>query len=336
MNNREQASPDAEQPQKRHSRHRRTLRLWTVCGLIAGAIAIGTGATGTGVQQAQAQIAPGTPVIFAGDLNGDSYADTVIGRNYGAAMTLLPEAVVWGWDWSQQPPPGFIPVTPFVYPAYPEFAGSAAFLHVNPEQDDLTDMILFVWGTTDSSSAEADTGRTVVIFGQSVLSEQHSIDLNLLPDSVQTSPYYAQDLYINQHLTEPSVRDLSGVDSYLLPDIDMGGHTEPPKPVMPKPVITQVGSTTVGGATLRIYPNPSLHAATLEAELPAGSYTLRIVGVSGRVLQQQSLELARTGSIRHTLDLSDLASGYYMVQIERSGTERSGENVGAYPFIIRR
>ncbi len=301
-------------------RTRRTMSLWTWCCLVLGIMA---GSLGVSTRQAQAQIPPGKTVLFAGDLNGDSYPDTVTGFNQGGASTLLPDAIYWGRNYAQPMPPGFITVTPFVYPPFANLAGSAAFLHLNPAQDNLPEIVLFLWGRPTPSS-EPDTGRSLVIFGQSVLSSQHLINIALLADSVQTTPFYAQDLYINQQLTEPAVRDLSDIESYLLPD--MVGNTSPPKLV-----ITQVGGTSDAAMNVRIYPNPSLYTATVEATLPAGHYTARIIGVSGQVHQQQALELSESGKFWQTLDLSELASGYYMLQIERAG-----ESMGAYPFIIRR
>ncbi len=258
-------------------------------------------------------------VLFIGHLNQDQYQDTVIGRSFGGSFTKLPEKIVWGKDHINPQPPAGPPMTNFVYPSYPKMAGSVSFLKLNPG-DTLTDMMFFLWGYNDSTASEPDTGRAVVIFGQTALSTTGVIQLSQIQPVFQATPFFAQDVQLGTHLTEPEVRDLSDVESYLL-------GTFPVNVQAPPPIITQVEDSI----EVRIYPNPSVYTATVEATLPAGSYTAKVVGVSGQVFEEQRISLGSKGMLWHSIDVSRLVSGYYVVELMREGSP-----VGVYPFIIKR
>lgn len=259
-------------------------------------------------------------VIYVGHLNQDQYADTVTGKIYGGAFTRLPDMIIWGKDHINPQPPVGPPTTHFIYPSYPHFAGSVSFLELNPN-DTLTDMLFFLWGRTDTSGVQPDTGRAVAIFGQSALSTMPVIDFRQIQSGFQSVPFFAQDVQLGIHLTEPAVRDLSDIDSYLLLPMDVKIQGTPP------PIVTHVDDSV----EVRIYPNPSVYTATIEAALPAGNYTARVVGMSGQVYEEQSINLDGGGALWHNVDVSRLVSGHYVIQLMREG-----QPVGSYPFIIRR
>lgn len=272
---------------------------------------------------------PEPRLLFTGHLNNDCYEDRVYGRVMGAAQTWLPEIILWGRpdslasgcpDSSLAPA---ITATQFVYPAWHHFAGTVSFTQVN-HNDTRTDMLLFLWGSTDSAATEPDTGRALVVFGQQALAELEVIDLNLVAAGFQSEPFFAMDVQEGAGLSEPAIRDLSDVESYRLDplNIAVGEQPEPPHPL-----VTSVRDSV----EVRIYPNPSLYAATIEAVLPAGAYTARVVGVNGQVYDEQRFVLEQDGTLWRGIDVSRLTSGYYVVQLVRE----TGV-VGVYPFIIRR
>lgn len=287
-------------------------RLWKAATLLCFFCCLGS---------LQAQGVSSKPsVLFIGRLNQDQYADTVMGRAFGGASTRLPEMVVWGKDPVHPMPPNGPPMTMFKYPVYPRFAGSVSFLQLNPG-DSLTDMLFFLWGRNDSTGVEPDTGRAVAIFGQAALSTLPFIDFSQIQTGFQTVPFLAQDVQHNIHLTEPQVRDLSDVESYLLAPFNVNVQGAPP------PIVTQVNDSI----EVRIYPNPSIYTATIEAALPAGSYTAKVVGVSGQVFEEQTISLQSNETLWRSIDVSRLVSGYYVVQLLREGA-----SVGSYPFLIKR
>lgn len=255
-------------------------------------------------------------VLFTGDLNRDSYADTVLGGVYGGAFTRLPERVIWGKD-PVHPQPNGLSVTMFKYPAYPGLAGSVSFLQLNPG-DTVTDMLFFLWWKNNTATTEPDTGRGLAVFGQTALSTVPVIDFNQILPGFQTHPFFAQEVQSDIHLTEPKVRDLSDVESYLLAPFNIPGAP---------PIVTHVEDSI----EVRIYPNPSLYTTTIEAALPAGSYTAKLIGVSGEVFEEQTVHLESNGTLWRSIDVSRLVSGYYVVQLLREGTP-----VGSYPFLIKR
>lgn len=121
------------------------------------------------------------------------------------------------------------------------------------------------------------------------------------------------------------MRDLSDVESYVLDPVNIAVEDSNITP--PPLLVTNVQDS----ATVRIYPNPSLYATTIEAELPAGVYTARVTGINGQIYEEQQLSLESAGTLWRSIDVSKLANGYYVIQLVRN----TGV-VGVYPFIIRR
>ncbi|UOR07645.1 T9SS type A sorting domain-containing protein [Hymenobacter aerilatus] len=70
-------------------------------------------------------------------------------------------------------------------------------------------------------------------------------------------------------------------------------------------------------ATVSVYPNPTQTQATLElTSLPAGSYQVRILDLTGRVLREQTL----AGQQLHQLSVAELPMGTYLVQVRGANT----------------
>jgi hypothetical protein len=276
---------------------------------------------------AQAQVPTSeATLLYIGRINNDCVPDTVYGNTYGHAMTWLPKVIVWGRPDTAHPCPGPATVEPvystdFIYPSYPRFGGSCSFLQVNTG-DEQTDMLFYLWGYKDSTSSEPDTGRVLVIFGQDSLARVPTVVFSSITSGFQSVPFFAQDIRLGIDLVEPQVRDLSSVESYLLLPITAGDTSS-----HPPHLVTDVRDSM----DVRIYPNPSLYTATLEASLPAGSYTARVVGINGQVYSAQDLALQSEGRLWRNLDVSGLASGYYVVQLVRNG-----QIIKIYPFLIRR
>jgi len=68
-------------------------------------------------------------------------------------------------------------------------------------------------------------------------------------------------------------------------------------------------------ATIGIYPNPMDQKFTLKIQsVKKGSFDLRLIDLSGKVLQSKKIELTE-GSIEQDIDVSDLKSGIYLVEI---------------------
>lgn len=281
------------------------------------------------VLRAQSPVAD-SRLLFTGYLNNDCYEDQVYGHVCSNGQTWLPDRIEWGQPVSpdslcaDSTAAPSLAETRFVYPNWDRFAGTVSFTRIN-SNDSRTDMLFFLWGCTDSTVTEPDTARSLVIFGQEALSSQEEIDLAQIPAGFQSQPLFTVELERGYGLTDPAVRDLSDVESYLLDPVNIAVGDTSITP--PQPLVTHVQDSV----DVRIYPNPSLYAATIQAALPAGVYTAKVIGVSGQIYDEQTLSLESDGTLWRNIDVSKLANGYYIVQLVRN----SGV-VGVYPFIIRR
>jgi len=79
-------------------------------------------------------------------------------------------------------------------------------------------------------------------------------------------------------------------------------------------------------ATIYIYPNPVDQKFTLKIQsVKKGTFDLRLIDLSGKVLQSKKIELTE-GSIEQDIDVSDLKSGIYFVEITL-GQERISRRI---------
>lgn len=278
------------------------------------------------------------PILFTGHLNWDCYQDTVYGKRVGQ-RAWLPDKIIWGKTdiHHAQPcdsdttygghPPGAprFSVTDFVYPTWQE-GGSVSFEQYNTN-DSLTDMLLFLWGTASTSSTVQDTGRALVLYGQLALDTVKTIYVGNIDSAMQTTPFFASDLDIDEELVNPAVRDMGNIRSYELLRQNFPVHSSGPPhlPITP-------GETLAEQASVTVYPNPAELWAHLQSEpLDAGEYTITVMAVNGREYHRQSVHLLATQQVERELDLSGLPSGYYMVRLHRDG-----RMISSYPIVIVR
>jgi hypothetical protein len=261
---------------------------------------------------------PGESILFVGHLNFDSIPDSVYGWP-DVQHHYLPHSLHWGRVASpgdSQP----IAVTTITYPDWQDFTGTVAFQRMNA--DSVTDIIFYLWGKT--GDPVHDTIRPILLFGQSSIGSLSTIDLSSV-SSFQLTPFVAMEMRTGSELVHPALRDLSGKPSYMLAPVDV---VVAPGDIQPKPMV--VGESH-GELHARLYPNPASAAARLEiASLPAGEYSVDIVGLDGAVLARRSVSVPASGDLLGLLDVRSLPAGYYTVRVDR-GTK----HVGTYPIITR-
>ena len=275
-------------------------------------------------------------VLFVGHLNTDCYPDTVRGQANGP-RTYLPDKIYWGVPDSTNPmpcdadstrgghPPGahLFPLTPLVYPSWPELRGSVAFEQYNTN-DEITDVILYLWGKSPLTGQ--DTSHSLVIYGQLALDTLPVLMVNTITTGTQTTPFFAMGLRIGTEFIEPDFRDMGGRISYELPRVNFSTAGEPPH--IPQPPGVQTGES----ATVAAYPNPAELWTRLESSpLSEGEYTITVMGVNGRIYHTQQVRVAGGGQIDRELDLGGLVSGYYIVRLYREGTF-----ISSHPIVIVR
>lgn len=280
-----------------------------------------------------AQTAPPT-VLFVGHLNTDCYPDTVCGYANGP-RTYLPDVIVWGQAVAERPQPcdkdgthgghpkeaRLLPKTSFVYPGWRELRGSVAFEQYN-SNDSITDVILYLWGKSPHTGK--DTSRALVVYGQLALDTLPVLMIGEIATQLQSTPFFAMDMRIGREFVAPDVRDISGRISYELPRVNFPlQEDKPPHPLTQAPVLKQQ-------ATVSVYPNPAELWTRLESSpLEQGDYTITVMAVNGRVYHTQSVTVAVEGQIERELNLNNLPSGYYVVQLHREG-----ELISSYPIVI--
>lgn len=267
----------------------------------------------------------GDAVLSIGRFNPDTYPDTVMGMKTSAGY--LPSRVLWG-RFGQAPGamPGKLPATALRYPDWKGLRGSVSFQSING--DSLMDMVFHLQGivtTMQGGTEGADSLRSVVVFGQSGLDSLAVLDLDGVR-RFQVRPFVALELVRGVELSQPGRRDLSGSMSYLLEPIELDVQGKP------SPLPRTVASVEEGGGVLRLYPNPAGKSLRIEAGgLASGAYTVQLVSVAGAVVAREEITITAGESLLHTLDVEHVASGYYVVRIERGE-----EAIGSYPIIITR
>ena len=281
-----------------------------------------------------AQTGPPT-TLFVGHLNTDCYPDTVRGREVDT-RSYLPDVIVWGKPVEGHPAPcdrdssqgghpqgtRIFPVTPIMYPDWPELRGSVAFEQYNTN-DNITDVILYLWGKSPLTGK--DTSRALVLYGQLALDTLPMLMIGEIAPTLQTAPFFAMDLVLGRQFVDPAVRDIGGEVSYELPRVHFVMQEE--KPVK----MTAQGEPEVT-ATVTAYPNPAELWTRLESSpLEEGEYTITVLAVNGRVYHTQTLQVLPKGRIDRELNLNDLPSGYYVVQLHRES-----RFISSHPIVIVR
>ena len=281
----------------------------------------------------RAHVPPGATILFTGHLNADCRPDTVVGKEFGKGV-WLPDMIVWGRDTTIQcdssvmhpagtPQP---PVTGFTYPNWTDLNGSVAFGPYNLN-DSLQDIILYLWGTSPNTGL--DTARFLLLFGQRALDTLGVIQVAQIDSAFQSEPFIALDIDYNYYLTDPKVRDLTGVESYELRTADM----------VVVPVDTSGGGGTHMAAprdslttTVSVYPNPTELGARLQSSrLEPGTYTITVLAVNGQEYHRQTVQISAPEQLERELDLHNLPTGTYIVRLHKDGRV-----LGSHPIIVIR
>lgn len=273
-------------------------------------------------------------ILYIGHLNFDCIEDTVIGVA-GENRLYLPHAIAWG-RLEGAPCPGqpvmtheemqhraaMVPRTRILYPAWRNLHCSVAFHEVNG--DTLPDIMLFLRGEAPPGTGEKDRARVLVLFGQKWLDTVAVVRIEQVKP-FQYEGFFAMDLQYGRDIVEPEIRDISGVRSHVLLPVALR--------VLPDSIRTPKGPGAAEQTLdVRIHPNPAAESARLEGRsLPPGEYTVEIIAVNGEVRWRQDVVIATSGELLRLLDLRDLASGYYLLRLHRSGRSSA-----TYPIIITR
>ncbi|KAA9333134.1 T9SS type A sorting domain-containing protein [Hymenobacter busanensis] len=84
--------------------------------------------------------------------------------------------------------------------------------------------------------------------------------------------------------------------------------------------VVQFSRDAAGPDALALYPNPAAGHTTLDlTALPAGTYTVRVLDLTGRVVRTHTL----AGAAQHPLDVQRLQAGAYVVQVSGHGVNRT-------------
>lgn len=269
---------------------------------------------------------PPEAILYVGHLNFDCHVDTVAGW-MDDELHYLPHVIRWGSGAedscaSQTPKVRRERKTEITYPAWKRITGSVSFERMNLE-DTLPDIVLYLWGTVESNGRLRDSVRRIVIYAQNALDAVKELNINAM-GRFQSDPYFAIELEKETDLTRPAARDLSGVTSYkvMKRSLDVRQRQQPE----PSPI---TGITT---PVVHVYPNPAATSAQVEAEqISPGIYSVEVIAVNGMVVLRQEVTVADSQSLYSALDVSRLASGYYLLRLDRKG-----ERALTYPIIITR
>ena len=68
--------------------------------------------------------------------------------------------------------------------------------------------------------------------------------------------------------------------------------------------------------TVKLFPNPATDKTTLEAVLAAGTYTVSVIDMNGRLVKNQQVQVTAQGSVQLEVNLQGIQPGLYTVGIE--------------------
>ena len=278
---------------------------------------------------------PDEIVLAITNLSFDCYQDTLVGWA-DDELHYLPHSIHWGVApessdpacASQTPKHKRLRVTDIHYPNWKRITGSFALERMNGD-DTLADIVLYLWGHVESNVQRRDSVRRIVIFSQNGLDAVRELNIATMNIDArrrfQAEPYFAIELEKETDLTHPAARSLSGMISYEVKKswLDMRPRQQPER------------SPTAGATTpiaVHVYPNPAATSAQVEAEeVPPGDYNVALVAVNGTVVLRQDVTVEGSRSLFSALDVSRLASGYYLLRLYRDDHQ-----IETYPIIITR
>lgn len=275
-------------------------------------------------------------------LNFDCYADTIQG--FRTQSGYLPKRILWGIPQPDEngrldsaclgrtPLSQRVSQTTISYAGSGDATGSMTSQQINA--DTLGDLVLHIHSRVTEYGIERDSLRSVVIFGQHGLDSLPEIRIGEI-SRFQMEPFFAMDLVKGSELINPAERDLSGRTSYELEPVDItleDPDSMPPPMLSPLAGADYPGAVT-GSARVQIYPNPARSAIMIDASgLRAGAYRIMLLSVNGMLELREEGRIEQGENLARTLDVRRVASGYYVVRIERA----EGEAIATYPVIITR
>lgn len=272
--------------------------------------------------------------------NFDSIKDTLIGR-IDRQYHFVPYAIHWGRGAADTTQEGdsqrvdtnaLAPIadslrvteTRIYYPQWTNFTAKCAVFTVN--EDSLSDIVVHMWGKFEDSTGTKDTLRSLVIFGQHGLDTLQGVNFDSM-EVMQAEPFFAMQLRTGIDLVSPSLRDPTGMVSYILNPIKVNVKRK-----KQKALDVPVYSPPTTGISIRIFPNPTATTTNLFIEnVPAGEYTVEIVAVNGQRVFQKGLILSDQGTSERTIQLDEVPSGYFFLRLVNNRLI-----VASYPLIIVR
>lgn len=288
-------------------------------------------------------------VMFIGHLNTDCYDDTVLAvvsktpKVDWRREMILPRYIVWGVRTDTTIPQCSDTVGGTIadslrysysilqYPSFVGLRGSLSYMQLNPTDTEY-DLVCFLWGKTDTSTTQRDTSTTFAVFGRKGFDTLRIIPLHTI-DTTQQTPLRAMQLKRPKHFLQPGRRDFSLRNSYQIPSmgivvvVDTSGHHD-------SVVIQEVASSVHPDQTLvpefKVYPNPAVNLTTIVGKhVPSGRYHLRLLTESGQGVWEKEVVSLSGEDILFSMDVTPLSTGYYHLQITRTGT-----SIGTFPIVI--
>ncbi len=276
-------------------------------------------------------------ILYTGALNFDCFPDTIFGTR-GPDGLYLPRVIVWGRPTAANPngernadaaclgpiaDSVKIPFTLVQYPSWGNLRGCVSIQSFNP--DTLADMLFMLRGAVGEGRNQHDSLLSLLVFGQHGLDTHRVLNLANV-GSFQAYPFIAMQVRRGSQLVNRSSRSLSRKASYEIAPIGF---------IVDEPDTTTHHATAQRAAAVRVFPNPASAEANVEAlNVEAGSYDVEVAAANGMIVLHQQVEMTAGGNLLRTLDVTRLASGYYLVRlVDAKGT---GQAIGTYPIIITR
>lgn len=249
--------------------------------------------------------------LYKGHFNHDCLADTLIAETDYRGM-YNPRMIVWGQGsncldsatgFAAIPDSLKVDTTRIELPYWTDMRYSVSVQNVNPGNDSLPDIILYISGEQTPDLLF----RSLVLFGQHGLDTIPNIQIDLIDSGFQTHPFTSLDLYEGQAFTDKQVRDITGENSWHFNTLSVSAM---------QPDIIVSSGAEAENLHLTLFPNPSSGELTIQTRgTRHGDYLLQVVSVSGALLYTEQLHITHDDT-QAVLDLQHLASGYYILRLK--------------------
>ncbi len=278
-------------------------------------------------------------ILYTGSLNFDCFPDTIFGTR-GPDGLYLPRVIIWGRPTTAAPAGGRrdanaaclgpiadsvkVPFTLIQYPSWGNLRGCVSIQSFNP--DTLADMLFMLRGAVGEGRNQHDSLLSLLVFGQHGLDTHRVLNLaNIGP--FQSYPFIAMQVRKGVQLLNRRSRSLSRAASYEIAPVGL---------IVDEPDTTP-HHAAARAASVRVYPNPASAEANVEAlNVDPGSYSVEVSAANGMIVLRQQADMHSGGNLLRTLDVTELASGYYVVRIVKTGEGNAGMPPETYPIIITR